>query len=204
MSQRRGKTQEESRSVTENVTADLARPEPECAASSEIKSRARAKPVAPEEKRSRLERVIAMMARGAFKRGETDAELAEEWGVSIETAQGIAAEASRHAELRWGDGDAAERYSRVMLRRIAEMAAGDNPAAAVAAIKTLLQSFGRLHERVDVTVSALPAPELVAQAIRQAMASPELLELVCREILRHPDAVELLRENMLLLTSGEQ
>lgn len=128
-----------------------------------------------------------MFADGSYVRGETDRALAEEWGLALDTVRDITAEAGRHAEIRWGDGEAAERYARVMLRRIADMASGENPAAAVNAIRTLLQSFGRLRDKVDVSVTTAPTREVVAEAIRQSLADPEMRALVRAELARYPE-----------------
>jgi hypothetical protein len=55
-------------------------------------TRARAR---PEQTYQRVERIVGMMRRGEWQRGESAPVLAEEWGLVTATVEGLAVEASR-------------------------------------------------------------------------------------------------------------
>lgn len=124
--------------------------------------RARAKA----EKRSRVWEAGRLMARGEYVTGQTDKELAAKWGVAVNTAQHITAEASRTIQIV---SDGGEELKRLLSARLAEIQDENGPDR-VQAIKVLFDAFGFITRQHKVEVSNAPRNE--TQALAELMADP--------------------------------
>ena len=146
----------------------------------------------------RMAYIVGLMVRELWERGGPQIELlAKEWGVSVKTVRADAVEAGRMLKVFYRDADKIERYCQVRLHEIAE----ENGPDRVAAITVRLKNLGRLNDKLEVNLSAVPTRELVKQNLPTILADPELRALFLEELDRYGDATE---ERRGLLTTGEE
>lgn len=146
--------------------------------------RARIEPASPEVKRQRVFEIAGRMARNQWNKACVP-ELAEMWGVAAVTVGYYACEASRLLTYTVDDINQLETYCRWRLREISEQDGPDR----VQAIQTALKNVGLLAEKHQVQVSQLPDEELVAQAVKQALANPKWRELFRAELAKYDRAL---------------
>lgn len=121
--------------------------------------------------RDRIAHIVGLMARQVWERGgsQTD-ELAELWGVARATVEADASEAKRLLDVFYRDGDQVEEYCRIRLHEISE----ENGPDRVAALTVRLKNLGRLTDKHEVKLEAVPTPDLIKQAIAQILGDPEV------------------------------
>lgn len=114
-------------------------------------TRARATPL---EKAQRVERIVGMMRRGEFRRGETAGQLAEEWGLSLSALEDMTAEASRTVLREVTDPDKVKGDVAVVLMRDIERASAAAEFGDVARIADVVTKIvgGRAPEKHEHTV----------------------------------------------------
>ncbi len=137
-------------------------------------TRARAR---PEDTYQRVERIVGMMRRGEWRRGESAPELAGEWSLAVATVEGMAAEASRIVSREVTDPDRVKvDVSTILLRDIerASSAAEFGDVARLGDVVTRIVG-ARSPERKEVAVSvatyeALPTIKKAAWLRERAAA----------------------------------
>lgn len=111
-----------------------------------------------------VRRIMILMTRKQWKRGESAKECAKEWGMTVSLVEHYAAEASRHLDLI-GDREALLQTSVGELLRIVDESGSDR----VPAIKLALESMGLLKQRHEVEVhevDKMPKEEVFANALK--------------------------------------
>ncbi len=163
--------------------------------------RARARPAyVPGRRLERVRQIAGEMARGAWERSERVPELSAEWCITAGAVDDIAGEAGRLLQITVHEVDKLEEFIRWRLHEIASQNEPDR----VAALTTLAKQIGRMTDRHDVTVTAAPTREVVAQAIRQSLSDPEMRALVVTELAKYPDAVAQLAQAVPVLADGSE
>ena len=110
-------------------------------------TRARARPEAPLV--SRIEEAAQLMRALAYRRGVTDRELAAKWKVSLATAQGVTAEASRVVARELRDPDRVEVTVGTRLEQVV-LEGDDRDAVSAASVLAKLRGMNAA-ERVEVS-----------------------------------------------------
>ena len=101
------------------------------------------------EHEAKVDEVLMMMAQGEWHVGTSAREMATKWGVSLHSAQMVAAEASR--AVRRAVNEQMDGYASTLLQRIERQAFIDGDyAAAVKALELHLKAFGRLVDKQEI------------------------------------------------------
>lgn len=126
----------------------------------------------PGEKAQRIERIVGMMRRGEFKRGETAAVLAEEWGLSLSAVEDMTAEASRVVLREVTDPERVKGDVAVVLMRDIERASAAAEFGDVARIADVVTKIvgGRAAEKADPGLPADMTPEQMLQIVDERIA----------------------------------
>jgi hypothetical protein len=132
-------------------------------------TRARAR---PEETYQRVERIVGMMRRGEWRRGESAPELAEEWGLVTATVEGLAVEASRVVSREVTDPDRVKVDVSLVLMRDLERASAAAEFGDVARIGDVVTRIvgARAPEKVEHTVYAAMQPAQMLDALDAQIA----------------------------------
>ncbi len=97
--------------------------------------------------RGRVWYIARLMAAGAWKRGRSDRELAELWGLERTSVRKLSAEASRLLEHTVNDRN---QLLKLMQTRLVEIADQDGPDR-VQALRTLYEHLGELRQRQELS-----------------------------------------------------
>lgn len=142
-----------------------------------------------------MERIVGMMRRGEWRRGESSEPLAEEWGMALASVEDMAAEASRTVLREVTDPDRVKGDVAVVLMRDLERASAAAEFGDVARIADVATKIvgARAPERQEVThrVQAFQAmrPEEQVRVIEDRIAQ---LTAARDELLRSMGVVQAL------------
>ena len=139
----------------------------------------------PDETYRRVERIVGMMRRGEWRRGETAADLADEWNLAENSVEHLAAEASRVVAREVTDPDLVKvDVATIMLRDLER-------ASSVA-------DFGSVARIGDVVtrIVGARAPEKVEHTHYAAMQGPQMLEALDAQIAKLQQARAMLLARM--------
>lgn len=131
----------------------------------------------PEVTYQRVERIVGMMRRGEWRRGESGEELAEEWSLADATVRELAAEASRIVSREVTDPDRVKvDVSTILLRDIERASAA--------------AEFGDVARLGDVVtrIVGARAPEKVEHTHYAAMQPAQMLDALDAQIAKLQDA----------------
>lgn len=125
----------------------------------------------PDETYRRVERIVGMMRRGEWKRGETAAILAEDWDLAENSVEHLAAEASRVVAREVVDPEGVKVDVATILLKDLERASA-------------VSAFGDVARLGDVVtrIVGARAPEKVEHTVYAAMQPPQMLEAVQAQI----------------------